>query len=107
MNPLLQNPMPGVSATYRLVWVPGIPAFAVVESEEQLKEGAEWWLPVPVLPALALRDPSWDGPFFSGPHYMVDIVGVVSERGRYGANGDHVRQILVQSYSNPVALPCR
>ena len=55
MNALLQLPKPGVSATYRLIWAPYIPAFAVVESEEQL-ECAEWWLPVPSLAEFTIRD---------------------------------------------------
>ena len=107
MNPLAQKPRPGVSETYRLIWAPYIPAFAVSESEEQLEKGAEWWLPVPILPAFTARHPTWDGPAFSAPLYLVDVVGVLSERGSYGPNGDHVRKLDVESYSNPVPLPCR
>jgi hypothetical protein len=107
VNALLQIPKPGIFATYRLVWVPDIPAFAVVESAEEVGKCVEWWLPEPMLPAFTERHPTWDGPAFAGPHYLIEVTGVLSERGRYGPNGDHVRQIIVQSYGNPEALPCR
>ena len=96
MYPLIQVPHPGVSQSYRLVYCPAALAFSVQEANKWSAgdDGVEWWEPVPPLPYDLPVHEAWYGPMFHshGRAYIVQVVGILSERGQYGPSGDHVRQ---------------
>jgi len=110
MSQLHQFPRPGVAHRYCLSYARVDPTFFVIEVDEQGHpscDAVEWWEPVPPLSGDLPSNESWERHQTSPLAWInhVEVVGVVSERGRFGPRGDHVRQLHIQEVARIEAMP--
>ena len=84
--------------------------FFVIEVDEHGHsdcDAVEWWEPVPPLNGDLAKHESWERHQTRPEGWLdyVEVVGVVSERGSFGPNGDHVRQLDIKEVIRIEAIP--
>jgi hypothetical protein len=110
MIQLQQITRPGVEHHYCLQYARVDPTFFVIEVDEHGRpscDAVEWWEPIPPLEGDLPKHESWKRHQTPPNTWInhVEVVGVVSERGRFGPRGDHVRRLYVKEVIRIEALP--
>jgi hypothetical protein len=111
MSELHQYPRPGVTQRYCLSYSRDDPTFFVIEVDDDghpTRDIVEWWEPISPVAGDLPEHESWRRLKVSPIAWInsVEVVGVVTERGRFGPGGDHVRQLHIKEIIRVEALPC-